>query len=168
MAMYKVPGVKARNQQLSTSCWLTCLEMLFAWKGKNPNNILETMDQSPNLFPYYMKDNGIAASECKETAKMLGLCYAGDTGVIDAGILTSILQKHGPILINGYYSLVNSTTPGRHHHAILVTGCDPSENKIRYIDTFKNYMLEDSPQSISWLQDRRQPWISCDASMMYW
>jgi hypothetical protein len=58
--------------------------MLFKWKSRDAGTILSKMDQSPNLYPSYMLENGIAPSECKETAKMLGLGYAGD-GEICAG-----------------------------------------------------------------------------------
>ena len=104
MAMFKVtPAVKPRTQPLSTCCWLTCLEMLFVWKNdqgdktKNAASILAEMDKSPVLYPYYMKDAGIAARKCKTTAKMLGLRWAGDTKMIDAAVLTGALKAHGPL-----------------------------------------------------------------------
>ena len=86
MATYKVnPEVSPRNQPTSTTCWLTCLQMLFQWKidkgqtsySADKDSILAAMDQSPNLYPYYMEKAGIAPGECKETAKMLGLRWSG-------------------------------------------------------------------------------------------
>jgi hypothetical protein len=53
------------------------------------------MDTSPNLFPYYMLENGIALSECKETAKILGFGWAGD-GESGAEALANALVTHGP------------------------------------------------------------------------
>jgi len=33
--------------------------MLFEWKKKDRSKILEKMDKSPNLYPYYMRDSGM-------------------------------------------------------------------------------------------------------------
>ena len=160
--MIKVnPPVKPRNQVLSSCCWLTCLEMLFVWKGKNPYTILDSMDQSPNLFAHYMKDNGIDADECKETAKMLGLRWSGNTPKLDINILQNLLQAHGPLWIAGKFSRAFD-------HVIVLTGVEPETGRITIVNPFRNNDLTESPQTIDWLQDRGYPWTSCDASIMYW
>lgn len=163
MGMYKVsPAVNPRNQRLSTTCWLTCLQMIFEWKGKDASedNILTKMDASPNLFPYYMRDAGISPGECKETAKMLGLRWSGD-GEIEASVLHDLMVQRGPIWIAGIWRRGYS-------HVLVVTGVDKDGGKIRYIDPWENYGLTDSPGTVSWLSSRGDVWKSCDASIMYW
>lgn len=168
MAIYKVsPEVKPMNQPTSTTCWLTSLQMLFQWKidkgdaskSADKASILAAMDKSPNLFPYYMEKAGIAPGECKETAKMLGLRWAGG-GDLDAQVLHDALKSHGPYWIAGNW--------GSGSHVIVVTACNPDDGRIRYIDPWKNYTLVDSPGTISWLNDRGTEWKNCDGSLMYW
>src|SRR5215204_3155691 len=173
------PNVTPRNQQFSTTCWLASLEMLFDWKwrkedknrdDKNKNKdgkteeeqwkILEKMDASKDLYPYYMKNNGISPGECKETAKMLGLRWSGD-GEITADILAAMLPVHGPLWVAGMWRQ-------NHSHVIVVTGVDKDGGKIRYVDPWKNYSLTESPGTIPWLNDRGDVWKNCDASVMYW
>ena len=167
MAMIKVsPEVTPRNQPFSTCCWLTSLEMLFEWKflkddkTKDAAKILETMDKSKDLYPYYMKNNGIAPRECKETAKALGLRWSGD-GDFTADILADMLPVYGPLWVAGMWRANSS-------HVIVVTGVDKEAGKIRYIDPWENYSLSDSPGTISWLNSRGDVWKGCDASVMYW
>ena len=168
MAMYKVtPEVKPRNQPTSTTCWLTCFQMLFQWKidkgqgsySADKGGILAAIDKSQNLFPYYMETAGIAPGECKETAKMLGLRWAGG-GDIDAQALHNALKSHGPYWVAGNW--------GSGSHVIMVTACNPDTGSIRYIDPWKNYSLSDSSGTISWLNGRSDVWRNCDASLIYW
>ena len=169
MSMYKVsPAVKPRSQSLGTSCWLSCLEMLYIWKNdkgdrtKNIDEILSKMDESPDLYPYYMQTTtGMFPSQYRPTARMLGLGCSGDTETIDAKLLKTMLQKHGPLMIGGKFSK-------GHSHAIVVTGCDPETGNIRYVDPWNNYTLEESPQTVKWLEDRGSSWTNCDASILYW
>lgn len=83
------------------------------------------MDQSPNLFPYYMLDNGISPSECKETAQILGLGCAGD-GDTYPDLLANALKSQGP------YWVARMWQKG-HSHVIVVTACDLETGAIRYI-----------------------------------
>src|SRR5262245_34279446 len=161
--MFKVsPTVNPRNQRLSSTCWLTCLQMMFEWKGKDASEdkILAAMDASPNLFPYYMRDAGIAPGECKDTAKMLGLRWSGD-GEIEADVLYDLMTQRGPIWIAGMWRRGSS-------HVLVVTGVDKDAGKIRYVDPWENYSLEDSPGTLDWLNNRGDVWKNCDASVMYW
>lgn len=168
MAMYKVsPDVKPRNQPTTTTCWLTCLQMLFQWKidkgskglSADKDSILAAIDKSPNLFPYHMETAGIAPGECKETAKMLGLRWAGG-GDIDAKYFQEALKSHGPYWIAGDW--------GSGSHVIVVTACDPDSGKIRYINPWQNVTLSDSAGTISWLNNRSNVWRDCDGALMYW
>ncbi|MEP6922887.1 MAG: papain-like cysteine protease family protein [Pyrinomonadaceae bacterium] len=159
--MYKVsPDVQPRNQPTSACCWLTCLEMLFEWKKKDTSQILSTMDKSPNLFPYYMRDNGIAPGECKETAKALGLRWAGD-GEIDAQVLENALKAHGPYWVAGMWMKNFS-------HVIVVTGVNVITQEIKYINPWQNFDLSESSGNMSWLNARGDIWKNCDGSLMYW
>ncbi len=167
MGMFNVsPAVRPRSQEWSTCCWLTCLEMMFEWKrnqgdkSKDPSKILELMDASPNLFPYYMRDAGIAPGECKETAKMLGLRWSGD-GEIYAEVLSDLMTRSGPLWVAGMWRKGSS-------HVIVVTGVDRDSGKIKYVDPWENNDLSQSNGTISWLNSRGQLWKSCDASVMYW
>lgn len=154
------PDVDPMNQPTSACCWYTCLQMMFRWKKKDSSKILETMDSSPILFPDYMMKNGIAASECKETAKVLGLQWAGD-GKIDADVLANALKVHGPYWVAGEWQ---KNSP----HVIVVTGCNPNSGEIRYINPWMNHDLSDSSGSMSWLNSRGNRWESTDGSLMYW
>jgi Papain-like cysteine protease AvrRpt2 len=148
------------NQPTSTSCWYTCLTMLFKWKKRDAGTILSKMDQSPNLYPSYMLENGIAPSECKETAKMLGLGYAGD-GEIDAQALADALKSHGPYWVAGMWQKNSS-------HVIVVTACNPDTGNIRYINPWMNVDLSDTVSNIDWLNKRGDVWKQTLGSLMYW
>lgn len=170
MVMYKVaPDVKAKTQPLSTCCWLTCLEMLFAWKNKDSSGILEAMDKSPTLFPWYMKNSGIAPNECRETARMLGLkCGTGD---IEAEVLKNCLMMHGPMWVAGDWvqgADESSKQKTDHSHVIVVTGCDASDGRIKFINPWNNFDLSESSGTVSWLTNRSSKWKTAEASVMYW
>jgi ABC-type bacteriocin/lantibiotic exporter with double-glycine peptidase domain len=163
MGMFRVsPAVSPRNQRLSTTCWLTCLQMMFEWKGKDASEggILQKMDTSPNLYPYDMRDAGIAPGECKETAKMLGLRWSGG-GDIAADVLYDSISQHGPIWIAGSWRKGQS-------HVLVVSGVDKDSGQIRYVDPWENYSLSDSSGTVTWLSNRGDVWKNCDASVMYW
>lgn len=168
MTMFTVkPDVVPQMQPTPTSCWLTCLEMLYIWKNnkgdesKKIGSILPDMDKSPNLYPYYMEKAGISPGECRETARMLGLGCAGDTAIFDAGVLTDALKMHGPLWVAGRWYM-------NCDHVIVVTGCDPNTRKINFINPWKNYSGEESSGTIEWLSQRGDEWSNCDASVMYW
>lgn len=154
------PSVSPRNQPTSSTCWYSCLQMLFEWKKRDRSTIISTMDSSPNLFPYYMLENGIAPSECKETAKILGLSWAGD-GEIDAEVLANALVTYGPYWVAGMWKKGSS-------HVIVVTGCDPEQGQIRYVDPWMNHDLSETWATVSWLNARGKIWKETNGSLMYW
>lgn len=160
------PDVQPRRQEKGTNCWLTCLEMLFQWKRdkgdttKDPSSICSSIDRSPNLWSQYMVENGIAPYECRETARLLGLQAAGD-GEIYADTLETVLKQKGPIWIAGrWYNNCD--------HVIVITGVDVQQGKVKFINPWRNYSLQESNGTISWLNERGSQWKSCDASVMYW
>ena len=167
MTMVKVsPAVAAECQSTRAACWYSCLRMMFKWKNdkgdmtKNVNRILETMDQSPNLYPWEMKDHwGIDAGECRETARLLGLQASGD-GELDAGVIADHLTKRGPIWIAGNW--------GRGNHVIVITACDGSSGQMKVINPFENWSGSETPMTISLLNNRGWLWKNCDASVMTW
>lgn len=165
--MVKVsPAVTPLSQPTRAACWYTCFRMLFQWKrdkgdtSKDPDQILELMNASPNLWPYDMKDSwGIDAGECRETARYLGLRATGD-GDLDGSAMEEVLSKRGPIWIAGNW--------GSGNHVIVVTACDAASGKIRYVNPFMNHGATDSAGTLSWLNGRGDLWRNCDASVMYW
>jgi hypothetical protein len=167
MAVVKcTPDVKPLTQPTKAACWYSCFRMLFQWKydkgdtSRDPNKILEMMDKSPNLYPWEMKDNwGIDASECRETARYLGLRATGD-GELDGSALQEVLKTRGPVWIAGNW--------GSGNHVIVVTSCNPDDGRIRYINPYQNVTLSDSAGTLSWLNGRGNLWKNCDASVMYW
>jgi hypothetical protein len=167
MALTKVsPEVKPLSQPTAAACWYSCLRMLFTWKrdngdkSKDPDSILEKMNASPNLWPYDMKDSwGIDASECRETARYLGLTATGD-GDLDGSAIEEVLKTKGPIWVAGNW--------GSGNHVIVVTACEASTGKIRYINPYQNHGATDSAGTLSWLNGRGSLWKNCDASVMYW
>ncbi len=173
MAMFKVsPNVQAKRQPLSTCCWLTCLEMLFEWKN-DKRDILATMDGSSWLDPYMMKRKGISPGECRETAKMLGLKYG--YGKIEADVLHNCLVMHGPMWVAGDWARGQNEGMGietdkndDNSHVIVVTGCDPANGQIKYIDPWNNFTMSESTGTISWLTQRSARWKNCDGGVMYW
>lgn len=167
MALTKVsPDVTPLTQPTRAACWYSCFRMLFQWKydqgekSKDPDKILQMLDKSPNLYPYMMKDSwGIDASECREAARYLGLQASGD-GEIDGKALEETLKKRGPLWVAGNW--------GSGNHVIVVTACEASSGKIRFINPFMNHAATDSPGTLSWLNDRGKLWKNCDASVMCW
>ena len=166
--MYNVnPEVNARSQVKTSTCWLSALEMMFDWKYKRGYSydyaaeILYKMDASYYLDVKYIYKNGIAPSECRETAKMLGLYAAGGTPTIPADVLEDLLRRKGPVWISGRW-LPNSS------HAVVITGCEAATGKIKYIDPWQNNALTDSNASTAWLDNRGPDWTNCDAGLMYW
>jgi|SRR4028119_1785531 hypothetical protein len=164
--MFKVsPQVTPLTQRLPTCCWLTSLEMMFLWKAakggakKNEDQILQAMDASPHLYPYYMRDFGIAPTECKETAKMLGLRWSGD-GDFTAEILHEMLKNYGPIWIAGKWYQ-------NYSHVRVITGCEVGSGKVKYLDPLEPSGKE-SNGTITSLNARGSEWKNCDASVMYW
>jgi hypothetical protein len=166
--MVKVsPEVKPRSQPSRAACWYSCFQMLFQWKcdkgdkSKDPDKILEMLDRSPMLYPYEMaKTWGIDAhGECREASRYLGLRATGD-GDLPGDAMEEVLLKYGPIWVAGNW--------GQGNHVIVVTSCDAASGKIRYVNPFMNYSLEDTPGTLSWLNARGDLWRSCDASVMYW
>lgn len=161
MAWTKVhPAVEAMTQPTSSTCWYTCLVMLHKWKSKDHSSIIKDMDKNDNLFPHYMLEAGIAPGECKETAKSLGMSWAGG-GDIDAEVLANALKSHGPYWVAGMWRKNFS-------HVIVVTGCEPETGKIKYIDPWMNHDASESNGTISWLNDRGKVWKETDGSLIYW
>jgi hypothetical protein len=162
MAVYEVsPKVQPRNQPNGSTCWLSCLEMLFEWKKKDPSTICDLIDQNTELFSSQLCKYGIAPEECKVVAKALGLQWTGG-GDIGRDTLYQALKSRGPYWIGGQWYLHRS-------HAIVLTAADPNSDNIRYINPFNNFSLTDSPGTLGWLNDNRgEAWKQSDSGLMYW
>ncbi|HMJ08162.1 MAG TPA: papain-like cysteine protease family protein [Pyrinomonadaceae bacterium] len=160
------PDVAAECQSTRAACWYSGLRMLFKWKAakgdksKDANKILETMDQSPNLYPWEMRDSwGIDAGECRETARLLGLQATGD-GELDGDAIEDTLKKRGPIWVAGNW--------GRGNHVIVITACSGSDGRLRVINPYENYSGSETSMTVAELNKRGSLWKNCDASVMCW
>jgi hypothetical protein len=167
MAMFKVsPAVQPKNQKFSTTCWLTCLEMMFQWKNdrgdasKKKWEICSLIDQKTDYWAEDLSNLGIAPIECRQVAQALGLQPTG-AGDYTPEILHDIVSKKGPAWVAGMW------IPGL-SHAVLVTGCKPANGKITIIDPYKNWDLTESDRTVSWINARGSIWKSYEGSVMYW
>ena len=154
------PPVTPINQPTSSTCWYVCLQMLYNWKGKNPAEIKQKLDADPQIFADYWFTNGVAPYNCLQIARCLGLQAAGD-GDIDAGVLANALRVHGPYWCAGSWKKGTA-------HVIVVTGCNPESNEIRYINPWMNLDLSDSLETVDFLNRRGDEWKSTFGSLMYW
>ena len=176
------PDIQPRNQNKSSTCWLSCLEMMFHWKYKKcgeytgpkldwkyescngydyTSEILWKMDASYSLNTEFIYKNGIAPAECRETARMLGLQPTGFDSTVEADFLQGMLRRQGPLWIGGMWISGRS-------HALVITGYNSDTRKVSYVNPWENYSLSESSGPLEWLLGRGSQWINCDASVMYW
>jgi len=167
MAMYKVfPGVKPLRQALSTTCWLTCLEMLFQWKkdkgdsSKDKSQICAKIDSNTDYWASDLTDNGIAPYECMQVARAMGMQPTG-AGDYTKEILYDLVSKKGPLWVGGYWY-------GESAHVIVVTGVNPDNGKIKIVDPWKNWDLSEGDRDVGWLNARSKVWKAYEGTVMYW
>lgn len=166
MAMFKVtPSVKPLNQAKSTTCWLACLEMMYQWKidkgdaSKKKSEICSKIDSDTDYWADDLVSGGIGAPQCSQVARALGMQPTG-AGDYTAEILYDLMSKKGPLWVGGYWY-------GDSAHVILVTGVNPDNSKIKIVDPWKNYALEEGDRDVAWLNARSKHWKSFD-TVMYW
>ena len=155
-----LPKVIPINQPTSSTCWYVCLQMLFVWKGRDPNDILRLLNADPEIYPDYWMDNGVSPSNCRQIARALGMSCAGD-GEVDADVLANALATHGPYWVAGEWI---KGSP----HVVVVTGINPASGKIRLVNPWKNWDLTETEDLLDNFNNRRQPWISTFCSFIYW
>ena len=167
MAMFKVsPAVKPINQDTTATCWLAALEMMFQWKNdkgdmtKKKSQICDKIDTDTDYWADDLKTKGIAAGECYQVARALGLQPTG-AGDYTAALLHDLISKKGPLWVGGMW-LKNMS------HVIVITACDPASGFIRIINPWKNFDFSDEQRNIGWLNARGSLWKSYEGSVMYW
>src|SRR5690242_1060287 len=121
MTMFKVsPAIQVKTQALATTCWLTCLEMLFQWKkdkgdsSKDKSQICNIIDEKTQFYSSIMVEKGIAPNECASVARALGMQPTG-AGDYTREILYDLVSKKGPLWVAGKW--------GNSSHVVLITGC---------------------------------------------
>ena len=167
MAMYKIaPDIKPLRQAKSTTCWLTCLEMLFQWKNdqgdtsKKKSQICSKIDSDTDYWADDLVKEGIAPYECYQVARAMGMQPTG-AGDYTKEILHDLVSKKGPLWVGGYWY-------GNSAHVIVVTGVNPVNGKITIVDPYNNWDLTEGDRDVGWLNARSKHWKSYEGTVMYW
>ncbi len=117
----------ALAQDNSTTCWLTCYQMLYKWRGINDaglDKILEKVgikmfDENSNGA----KETGLKAKDYVTANSALGL-QSLKGGEYDQTELEYMLEKKGPIWTTMKY--------GKGNHNVVVVGA--GEEQVKYIN----------------------------------
>ncbi|MDQ3800862.1 MAG: C39 family peptidase [Acidobacteriota bacterium] len=167
MAMFKIsPAIKPLRQVVSSTCWLTCLEMMVQWKNdqgdmsKKKWEIRSKIDSDTDYWSDYLADEGIAPGECYQVARALGMQPTG-AGDYTKEILYDLISKKGPLWVGGHWY-------GNSAHVIVVTGVDPQSGKIKIADPYNNFDLSEGDRDVGWLNARGKHWKSYEGTVMYW
>ncbi len=154
------PKITPLNQPTTSTCWLSCLQMLYIWKGKDAGDVLKDLNADPDIFPDYWVINGVAPYNCLQIARSLKLGCAGD-GEPDADVLEHAIATHGPYWVAGEWI---KGSP----HVQVVTGINLSTGKIRMFNPWKNYDLSETEDLFDNFKNRGKIWNSTFGSMIYW
>ncbi len=117
----------ALAQDNSTTCWLTCYQMLFKWRGINSDGIdkivenagIKMFDENSNGA----KETGLKAKQYVAANSSLGL-QSLKGGEFDDTELEYMLEKKGPIWATMQY--------GKGNHNIVVIG--GGDGRVKYIN----------------------------------
>lgn len=167
MSMFKVaPAVKPLRQVYSSTCWLTCLEMMFQWKNdkgdksKQKSQICSKIDSDTDYWADDLVKEGLGAPQCYQVARAMGMQPTG-AGDYTKEILHDLISKKGPLWVGGYWY-------GKSAHAILVTGVNPVNGDITIVDPLNNWDLSEGDSDLGWLNARSKHWKSFEGTVMYW
>lgn len=152
------PEVVNIPQPTASTCWLACLQMLFVWKGKNPDEVMQKLNADPNIFPDYWLENGLAPDNGLTIARCLGMSCAGD-GDADIDVLANALKTHGPYWVAGEWKK-------GYAHVKVIAGCDPALNQIKLINPWNPIDPVDY-SSIEAFNKRGDRW-KVFGSFIYW
>jgi hypothetical protein len=92
-------GLQPISQSLSTLCWLTCYQMLYIWKGLDPDTI-EAKLRGAGLDYGAACKRGLLPGEMQNAARALGLRPFGVGGSISTSDLKQLLA-FSPIWVTG-------------------------------------------------------------------
>ena len=127
--MYTVPKGEsiAMAQDYRTTCWLTCYQMMFKWRGIGTTGI-DTILESAGIKMFDENSNGAKETGLKAKDYVLANSKLGlqslKGGEFDQTELEYILEKKGPIWATIKY--------GAGNHNIVVIGA--GDNKVKYIN----------------------------------
>jgi len=155
---YVKPDVINIPQPTASTCWLACLQMLFVWKGRSPDEPLQKLNADPNIFPDFYLKNGLAPEDCVGIARCVGLGCAGD-GDADADVLARALQSHGPYWVAGEWKKGAA-------HVRVVIGCDPDLKMVKLLNPW-NPLDDVDFASIDDFNRRQDRWKKF-GTFMYW
>jgi hypothetical protein len=119
----------ALAQDNSTTCWLTCYQMMFKWRGINTGGIdtilegigIKMFDENSNGA----KETGLKAKDYVNANSRLGL-QSLKGGEFDQVELEYTLEKKGPIWATMLY--------GANNHNIVIIGA--GDEKVKYINPY--------------------------------
>lgn len=127
-------------QETSTTCWYTCLRMMFMWKGRDPAEIRPALVNAGILWEDACQ-TGLKTRDYLRAAKALGL-RAWGTGSSWSGANFASFCTISPVWVAGkWYD---------HSHNVVVTAA--SRDQIKFIDPWWEGAKEASI-STKWAKD---------------
>ncbi|MBL8228661.1 MAG: hypothetical protein JNL98_09295 [Bryobacterales bacterium] len=131
--MYTVPRGEsiAMPQDYATTCWLTCYQMMFKWRGINPNaDGIKKALEGAGIAMFNVEGNGacetgLKAKQYPQAHGSIGL-RALKGGPLDMTELEYLLEKSGPIWCTMRY--------GGYNHNVVIIGA--GEDRVRWIDPY--------------------------------
>ena len=116
----------ALAQDAATTCWLTCYQMLFKWRGINTLGIDKIVESAGiKMFDGNngAKETGLKAKDYVASHSSLGL-QSLKGGEFDSSELEYILEKKGPVWTTMRY--------GAGNHNVVIVGA--GGGKVKYIN----------------------------------
>ena len=117
----------AMAQDNATTCWLTCYQMMFKWRGIATTGI-DTILESVGIKMFDSNSNGAKETGLKAKDYVMAHSRLGlqslKGGELDQTELEYILEKKGPIWATMLYGSTN--------HNIVIIGA--GDNKVKYIN----------------------------------
>ncbi|RVT96955.1 hypothetical protein EOD42_11180 [Rhodovarius crocodyli] len=133
-AMVTVPMKKMTPlpQRTATTCWYTCLEMMFTWKERDPGEIKDLLVNAGILWDDACK-TGLKAKDYQRAAKALGL-KAWGSGSGWSGANFASFCAASPVWVAGNWKGYN--------HNVVVIGA--SRDQVKFIDPWWEGVAEAS------------------------
>lgn len=145
MVRASLNGMTPKAQQTASLCWLTCMQMLFVWKGRDPAEIIPALKGAGIDTDDAMK-TGLKLKDNRKAGKALGMGATGFGQSLSPYDLKERL-KQSPVWTCGKWSNANNT------HIVVVTGA--SDSTIEYYDPWYDV----GPWEVSELKSRSSDWF---------
>jgi hypothetical protein len=124
MVEVSLGNLKPRAQVLASTCWLTCYQMLYEWKGADRTTIEGKIKGAGVDWDEAVK-TGLKNKDDKKSGDALGLsCWASSDGWNAREFKNFIKSGSGPIWVAGKWQ-----TTG---HVVVVIGA--SDDHVKFID----------------------------------